>query len=80
LNSSEKQTKKVSSFQKIMEYVWIVISIFSLALWIYSVMKEGFKDNFMLLIVSGISFLMFSVRRYLRRNAMKQNSIMNHKE
>ncbi|MDX2443715.1 MAG: hypothetical protein QNK30_07930 [Bacteroidales bacterium] len=80
MNSSEKQTKKGSAFQKLMEQVWIVISIFSLALWVYSVIKDGFKDNFMLLVISGISFLMYSVRRYLRKNSLKQNNTNEPKE
>jgi len=51
-----------------MEQVWLVISIAALAIWVYSVIMDGFKDNFMLLVISGISFLMFLFRKYLRKN------------
>ena len=46
----------------------MVISIAALAIWVYSVIMDGFKDNFMLLVISGISFLMFLFRKYLRKN------------
>ena len=78
-----KQKKTIKGnpdkFHTIMEYVWIIIAIISLITWIFNGVKEGFKNNLMLLVISVISFFMFLLRRYIRKQkAFHSNSNKIH--
>jgi len=53
---------------RFMERTWLIIGIISLVTWFYVVVRDGFSEGTMILIITGISFLMFFVRRHLRRN------------
>ncbi len=57
-------SKRAHSF---MEGAWLVIGIISFLTWIYSVTRDGIKEGTMLLVIAGISFLMYFLRRYLRK-------------
>lgn len=68
---NDTTTRKPGKFQKFMEWIWLFFAILSLATWIYSFLKEEKNENNMLLIISGVSFLMYFLRRHLGK---KQNS------
>jgi len=51
-----------------MERTWLVIGIISLGTWGYVVIRDGFREGTMILVIAGISFLMYFLRRHLRRN------------
>ena len=53
---------------RFMERTWLVIGIISLGTWIYVVIRDGFREGLMVLIITGISFLMYFLRRHLRKN------------
>ncbi|MBN2664105.1 MAG: hypothetical protein JXR68_10690 [Bacteroidales bacterium] len=57
----------------LMEHIWLVLSILTVTLFIYSTIVQGFKDSYILLIFSGISALMFLWRRNLRKNEDNSN-------
>ena len=53
---------------RFMERTWLVIGVVSLGTWIYVITRDGFGEGTMILIITGISFLMYFLRRYLRKN------------
>jgi len=59
------QSKKPGKSQKFMEWIWLFFAILSLVTWIYSFLKEETNVNNMLLVISGVSFLMYFLRRHL---------------
>jgi len=55
-------------FSRFMEGIWLGISGVSLVTWIISQIKEPENREPMLLIIAGISLLMYFLRRYLRKH------------
>lgn len=60
---SKKQVNK--KFHGIMLYTWLIISVISMFAWLHSMLK-GRSEN-MLLIMSGVSFLMYLLRYRLMK-------------
>ena len=63
-NIRSKTSKRTQLF---MERAWLVIGTVSFLTWIYSLIREGASNGTMLLVITGISFLMYFLRRYLRK-------------
>lgn len=63
-----ERKKKNSKIQLVMEWTWLVIAIFSLTTWIYTYIRERNSVNNMLLVISGVSFLMFVLRKQINKN------------
>lgn len=52
-----------------MEIFWLIIAIGTLILGLYAVFTDGFKENYMFMIMSLLSFLLYMARRNLRIKA-----------
>ncbi len=52
----------------ILEIVWLLIAVACLILGFYRTYKIGLGQSYMILIISVIAFIMYSVRRYLRKS------------
>ena len=63
--TSSPSRKKFSRF---MEGIWLGLSGVSLVTWIISQFKEPENKEPMLLIIAGVSLLMYFLRRYIRKH------------
>ena len=52
----------------LMEHVWIGVALITLAVFIYTTIKQGFGKSYLMLIFSAISILMYLWRRKLRNS------------
>jgi len=55
-------------FSKFMEGIWLGLAAVSLVTWIISKFKESEGNDSMLLIIAGVSLLMYLLRKYLRNH------------
>lgn len=56
---------------KFLEITWLVIAVFALAAGVYTLLKTGLSDSFILFGISVISLFMFFYRRNLRKSREK---------
>lgn len=62
-----KMNKQNNSYGIILEYVWLVIALFSLSFGIFQIFRIGLKQSYPLLLILIIALSMFFLRRYLRK-------------
>jgi len=51
----------------LMEHIWLALTVITLAFFVYATIKQGFSKSYIMLILSGLSFLMFQWRKALRK-------------
>lgn len=54
------------------EILWLIFFLAALILGIYNYFYLGITKSYMLFIVSGVALLMFILRRYMRKRAVKK--------
>lgn len=69
MNQKVPVKKKYGRF---MEGIWLGIAAVSFITWIIALLKKTGENDLMLLIITGISILMYFLRRYLRKHPMQQ--------
>jgi hypothetical protein len=50
------------------EKLWLAISIISLLLAIFETTRKSFKETYPFFVISAIAFLMYTVRKNIRKN------------
>jgi hypothetical protein len=53
---------------KVMEYLWLVIALFSLGVGIHKTINHGFKDSILFFLFVVVALLMWFLRKKLREN------------
>ena len=51
----------------LLEKIWLLVAIFSIAFSIFRTYNVGFEENIMLYVIAMLSCLMYVSRRYLRK-------------
>jgi hypothetical protein len=52
----------------LMEYVWLGIAFLTFGVFVYSTIKQGFGESYIMLIFSAVSVLMYLWRKKLRKS------------
>jgi 4-hydroxybenzoate polyprenyltransferase len=52
----------------ILEIIWLLIAVACLVLGFYRTYKIGLGHSYMIFIISIIAFVMYSIRRYIRKS------------
>jgi len=52
----------------ILEVFWLLIAVTCLIIAFHRTFKESLGRSYMIFIISGIAFLMYSLRRYIRKS------------
>ena len=55
----------------ILEFIWLALSVFCVALGIHSTIKYGFKVGRSFFVLAALALLMFYIRRRRRLNGQK---------
>ena len=67
-------SKTNKSFSFFIEMLWLIFGITALILGIINNSNHGFEKSKMIFLVSAISFVMFFLRRYMRRSRNSKNN------
>ncbi len=59
----------------LMEHVWFFVTVVTFAFFVYATIKQGFEKSYIMLILSGISFLMYLWRKTLRKKEENENNL-----
>ena len=57
-----------------LEIVWLITSILCLITGVHQTIYEGFSKSYIFLIFSLVAFLMFILRRQLRKSTKQENT------
>ncbi|MDD3567504.1 MAG: hypothetical protein PHT92_03800 [Bacteroidales bacterium] len=64
----------MNSIHKVLEYIWLILSVVCLGMAIHATLKVGFGQSYMFYILAVVALLMFFLRRSRRKaNESKQN-------
>lgn len=61
----------MNKYNKFMLYLWLVVSIVSALIVTYKCFSEGYERWYSYYIISGISFFMYIVRRWMMKRMEK---------
>jgi len=62
-----------NKFSKILEVLWLIVSIMCLSAGIHQTINEGISKSYVFFIFSFIAFIMYSIRKQVRKT-QKENS------
>ncbi|MDX9770730.1 MAG: hypothetical protein RBT19_10215 [Tenuifilaceae bacterium] len=58
----------MNSIHKVLEYIWLILSVICLVLAIHATLKIGFAQSYMFFILAVVALLMFFLRRFRRKS------------
>ena len=61
-------------FAYILEIVWLCCAVIALLAGVHKTVVNGFSESYIFFIIVVISFLMYSVRRYIRKNVATESN------
>ncbi|MCT4615803.1 MAG: hypothetical protein N4A49_13135 [Marinifilaceae bacterium] len=73
-NSQKEIEKRLRKKEFILEIIWLIVLIASLTGAIYKTYTTSFSKGMVLYIIAGLSLMMYSSRRYLRKTRENNSS------
>jgi hypothetical protein len=70
----------MKTYNKVMQWFWLGMTIFTLIYVTYNVINEGFRQWGMYYIFAGVTLFFFYVRKFMIKRMEKHQDFLNQKD